>query len=156
MKKRTEHITHTHPKKKKNGGLKVENTFIMIHRLLLEEILSKLYILFSLCVPSYIHIGLILKVFINQSCFLAITICPMITPIANPNSYPIKTIFQPNSNGDAEFQFSSKIERLEGGSLEFLHFLFNGLPHKLGFPSKELFLNVSSCLPCGIGPMRLL
>jgi hypothetical protein len=81
---------------------------------------------------------------------------PIITPTTNPNSYPITTIFQPNSNGDPESWLASKIECLKGALSEFPHFFVNGFPHNPGLSSNELFSNVSNCFPCGIGPARLL
>lgn len=68
------------------------------------------------------------------------------TPITSLLPYPLNTIFQSKSLGKA----FPKIER--GGvshhPLELSHTLDKGFPRNPGFPSNELFGNVSNCFPC--------
>ncbi|KAK9226215.1 hypothetical protein WN943_011262 [Citrus x changshan-huyou] len=88
------------------------------------------------------------KVLASHSYFLVLKMCPSITPIIVPLAYPIATVFQPNANTDSECGSSPG-----GAASEFSHFFDKGPSHNPGFPSNELFPNVSNCFPRGIGPV---
>ena len=56
-----------------------------------------LYVPFSSSIIVLVVLCVISKAFINQSSFLVVAMLPIITPTMNPNPYPTKSIFHPNS-----------------------------------------------------------
>ena len=76
------------------------------------------------------------------------------TPITSLLPYPLNTIFQSKSLGEA-------FPKVKGGGvtnhpLELSHTLGKGFPHNLGFPSNEQFGNVSNGFLCGVGLVKWL
>ena len=56
-----------------------------------------LYVPFSSSIIVLDVLCVISKAFFNQSSFLVVAMLPIITPTMNPNPYPTKSIFHPNS-----------------------------------------------------------
>ena len=118
-----------------------------------REVASQfLYVPFSSSIIVLDVLCVISKAFFNQSSFLVVAMLPIITPTMNPNPYPTKSIFHPNSKrnpGESRVRLKTAGEESKSQ-----HFFGNGYPHKPKFPSKEIVSNVLNCFPSSIELVR--